>query len=58
MSDERQVTMMYATEVYVECPHCLKRQDGFLGNPAGGEFTCEVCKNIYTIHPDADIEHC
>lgn len=57
MSEKRQVTMLYATEVFVECPYCSRQQDGFLGNPAGSEFTCTHCDNIYSIHPDADIEH-
>jgi hypothetical protein len=36
-------TMILAVEVVVECPHCDKQQEGFIGNPAGGQFECEDC---------------
>lgn len=53
----KEQTIMYATEVIIECPHCSKHQYGFVGNPAGLEFDCGDCGEKYRVHPDADIEH-
>ena len=49
-------TNMYATNVNVECPHCGEMQEGFIGNPAGGEFECVDCGKEFKVHEDADIE--
>jgi hypothetical protein len=56
--DELKVqTMMYARDVYVECPNCHKMQDGFFGNPAGSICHCVDCNKQFKIHDEADIEH-
>lgn len=49
-------TIMTTTTVDIECPHCSKKQSGFWGNPAGGQFVCGDYKQTYQVHPDADIE--
>jgi predicted RNA-binding Zn-ribbon protein involved in translation (DUF1610 family) len=58
MSDSsmKTATVMYATSVRVQCPHCGAVEDGFIGNPAGKAFECDSCKQPYRIHPEADIE--
>ena len=50
------VTMMYATNIRVWCPHCGEMQDGFIGNPAGGTFECDDCGKPFKVHSDADID--
>lgn len=50
-------TLMLAINVVVECPNCGSFEEGFVGNPAGGEFVCDNCKEPYRVHPEADIEH-
>ncbi len=49
-------TLMTTTDVKVECLHCGEQQDGFWGNPAGGQFECDHRKQPYRVHPEADIE--
>ncbi|BCL74141.1 hypothetical protein TUMSATVNIG1_61250 (plasmid) [Vibrio nigripulchritudo] len=50
-------SQMYTTQVELRCPHCDEIEDGFVGNPAGLEFTCDSCNEPYLVHPEADIEH-
>lgn len=53
----KEVTNIYATSVYVICPHCNKRVDGWLCNPAGCETTCDFCDKKFKIHKESDIEY-
>lgn len=57
MAEVKTQTMILAVEVVVECPHCDAQQEGFIGNPAGGQFECEDCGKPYKVHEEADIEH-
>lgn len=50
------VTEILASEIHVECPHCHERQEGFFGDPRGGDFECEECGESYTIDKEADVE--
>ncbi|HCG9468352.1 TPA: hypothetical protein NKA91_003666 [Vibrio parahaemolyticus] len=50
-------TMLFATSVELECPHCGEIESGFVGNPAGEVFTCDSCDEKYKVHSEADIEH-
>lgn len=50
------VTELQAREVNLNCPHCGKQQDGFIGDPRGEEFECDDCGKTYKVHNDADIE--
>lgn len=38
-----QVMSIYVIDIYVNCPRCGERQDGFVGNPAGASFKCDDC---------------
>ncbi|MEZ9708662.1 hypothetical protein AB4254_08320 [Vibrio breoganii] len=49
-------TVLTATSIKVECPHCGGRLDGFLDDPRGSELDCDHCHQTFEIHPDADIE--
>lgn len=52
-----EVTEMIASDVYVECPKCQERIDGWCGcDPRGTMTTCDVCGAQVTIHKEADIE--
>ena len=50
------VVSMHCSTVYLDCPYCHQTQDGFIGDPSGGEFTCDHCGENYAVHTDADIE--
>ncbi|GKW23106.1 hypothetical protein PEC311524_07000 [Pectobacterium carotovorum subsp. carotovorum] len=50
-----QVMSMYVIDIYVNCPRCGERQDGFVGNPAGASFKCDDCGEFYSINKDANV---
>ncbi|MEF1336326.1 hypothetical protein REH81_05965 [Vibrio rotiferianus] len=55
----KEATSMTAKEVTVECPHCDKTTEGYIGDPRGTEVECEHCTQgtqAFKIHPEADIE--
>jgi hypothetical protein len=54
--ESKEVTMMYAREVYVRCPYCDEQVGGWVGNPAGAETTCDECRMKFTVSVHADIE--
>jgi predicted RNA-binding Zn-ribbon protein involved in translation (DUF1610 family) len=49
-------TIMRATQVETQCPHCNKWNGGWIGNPRGHVDICSHCDNGYKVHPDADVE--
>lgn len=51
-----EVSMVYASEIYVYCPHCGVRETGFCGNIKGDTFNCCSCGEKYSIHADCDVE--
>ncbi|MFJ5434046.1 hypothetical protein ACIPSR_10795 [Pectobacterium sp. CHL-2024] len=50
-----QVNSIYVIDVYVNCPLCGERQDGFVGNPVGASFKCDGCGETYSIYKDANM---
>ena len=50
------MTEVLAKEVYVVCPKCDERVDGWYGDPRGREGECEHCGATFTIHKEADID--
>lgn len=58
MSNTKTVTLLYARDVYCECPHCNYKVDGWFGDPRGAVDTeCENCDKTFNIHEEADIEY-
>lgn len=51
-----EVTEVLAKEVYVVCPKCDERVDGWYGDPRGHEGECENCGATFTVHKEADID--
>ena len=52
----KEQTLLYATDVKLQCPHCGEWEDGFVGNPSGHQFDCDSCGKPYRVHREADIE--
>lgn len=53
---KKEVTSLTAVDVFLYCPYCNERQDGFCGNPQGGEFECDDCGEEYKVHNCADVD--
>lgn len=53
----KEVSIFYAKEVYCYCPHCKKRQNGWIPCPGSGEVeVCEDCGEMFKVHDHYDIE--
>jgi redox-regulated HSP33 family molecular chaperone len=50
------VSMLWATDIKAECPHCHEKVGGFLSDPRGHEVECEFCEKHFKIHSEADVE--
>lgn len=46
---------IYPATIMIECPNCGEDQEGFMGDPRGGEFECEDCDMDYTVPEDSEI---
>ena len=53
---DEEVSMLEATDVVAECPHCHEKVGNFLIDPRGHEVNCEFCEKSFKIHNEADIE--
>ncbi len=42
--------------VYITCPCCGEDQEGFFGDPRGGEFECDDCDIEYHVPEDTELE--
>lgn len=40
---------------YVNCPLCEAEQQGFVGDPRGGDFECDACNSVYHVPENASI---
>ena len=56
MAESKESQKIAALEVRVECPHCTELQEGFVGDPRGGSFTCDSCGEPYTVAHEALFE--
>ena len=52
----KEVTVILARDVVVECPYCGEKNDGWFGNPAGAEEKCDFCGKTFRVSKFADIE--
>lgn len=52
----KEVTVIIAKTVEVECPYCHQMTSGYLSDPRGMEIECEHCDETFVIHKEADIE--
>jgi len=55
----KEVTMIYADINYIDCPHCGKQQDGWVGDPRGGTpEECGKCGKEFIVSTHADVNLC
>jgi len=49
------VHSIQATMITVDCPHCGFMNEGFLGDPRGGRYDCDDCKEPFRISDNAEV---
>jgi len=41
---------------HIDCPHCSNPAMGFLNDPRGGTYKCEVCGQDFEVPANAEID--